>query len=349
MLTSRPFGSLPTGEAVEIHTLANSAGASMTVITYGGIVTSLRVPDRDGRLADVVLGFDTLAAYLNGHPYFGAITGRVAGRLSSGRFTVGGAVHQLALNDGAHHLHGGIAGLDKRLWRATPAPRADNAPSLRLTYRSPDGEEAYPGNVDFSVTYTLTEDNAFVIETQAVADRPTPVNPTHHSYFNLSGESTGSIAGHELQIHADNFVPADDELIQLGRLDPVASPGNDFRQPRCLGDALPELFKRHGDLYRVRRQAGAARTLVPIARFAEPRSGRVLAVSTNEDYLQLYTGCSLDGTLVGKSGRAYGPHSGLCLECQGYPGAVNTPAMGDILVRPGEPQNRVTVYSFSTY
>ncbi|MFA6271036.1 MAG: aldose epimerase family protein, partial [Candidatus Paceibacterota bacterium] len=197
-MQSNPFGNLPTGEPIDAITLENNAGASLRAITLGGIVTSLRVPDRDGRLADVVLGFDCLEPYLAGHPYFGAITGRVAGRIPGGRFTVDGKTYELVKNDGPNHLHGGLCGLDKRLWKAVPAERADGADSLRLTYHSPDGEEGYPGAVDFSITYTLTSDNVFIIESEASSNRLTPVSLTHHSYFNLAGEGSGDIAGHEL-------------------------------------------------------------------------------------------------------------------------------------------------------
>jgi aldose 1-epimerase len=348
-MTPRPFGSLPSGQPVEAYTLANASGASIQVVTYGGIVTSLRMPDRQSRLADIVLGFNDLGSYLRGHPYFGAITGRIAGRVSGGQLAVGGRTYPLERNDGPNHLHGGRCGLDKRLWAAQPQAREDGAPSLRLTYHSPDGEEGYPGNVDIAVTYTLTETNAFVIETEATADRVTPLSLTNHSYFNLGGEDSGEISGHELQIFAEEFVPTDDSMTLSDRREQVSGRGADFRSPRRLGEALPTLFKAHGDVYLLRApRAAPPQSPTLAARVAESRSGRVLEVFTDESCLQFYTGVSLNGTLVGKSGFCYGPHAGFCLECQGYPNASRLGGFGDILVRPGRPQLRRTVYAFST-
>jgi len=339
----RPFGSLPSGEPVEAYTLANASGASVEILTLGGIVSALRVPDRRGRLADVVLGFDSLAAYLASHPYFGAIIGRIAGRVTDGLLTVEGRTYPLACNNGPNHLHGGRVGLDRRVWRAQPVSRPDGAASLRLSYRSPDGEEGYPGNVDLAVTYTFTAANALVIDSEVTADRPTPISLAHHGYFNLAGEDAGSVASHTVQIRADEFVPTDDYLTLSGRREPVAGRPNDFNRARRLGEVLPQLFKAHGDTYALPAPSAGA-----IARVEEPVCGRVLEVTTNEAWLQFYTGVALDGTLVGKAGRRYGPHAGLCLECQGYPDATNRPGFGDILVRPGQPQRRQTTYAFST-
>jgi aldose 1-epimerase len=348
-MTPRPFGKLPSGQPVEAYTLANESGASLQVLTYGGIVTSLRMPDRQARLSDIVLGFNDLESYVRGHPYFGAITGRIAGRVSGGRLSVDGRTYDLARNDGPNHLHGGLCGLDKRVWAAEPLSRPDGAASLRLTYLSPDGEEGYPGNVDIAVTYTLTAANEFIIETEAKSDRVTPLSLTNHSYFNLAGEDSGEISGHELQIHADEYVPTDDALTLSDRREPVAGLGADFRRPRRLSEAVPALFKAHGDSYLL-RGPGAHAPPSPrlVARAAEARSGRVLEVFTDESCLQFYTGVSLNGTLVGKSGLRYGPHAGFCLECHGYPNASRLSAFGDILVRPGRPQRRRTIYAFST-
>jgi len=350
-LTSRPFGTLSTGEQVSAFTLAGEGGLSLQVITYGGIVTHLRAPDRKGSLDDVVLGFDHLAAYVAGHPYFGAITGRIAGRVTGARFTLEGRTYDLACNNPPNHLHGGLVGFDKRIWTAHPVTRPDGAPSLRLTYHSPDGEEGYPGAIDVAVTYTVTRDNAFIIESEAVADRATPFGLTHHGYFNLAGESTGSIADHELQIHADEIVAMDENNTLLGQCVAVAGQPNDFNHPRRLGDAVPHLYLQHGDLYLIRRMesAGQPHGLIPVARVVEPRTGRVLTVSTTERFLQFYTGVSLDGTLTGKSNRPYRSHAGFCLECEGYADGANNAAFGDILLRPGQPTRHTTVYTFSTY
>jgi aldose 1-epimerase len=298
-------------------------------------------------VADVVLGFNTLDEYLAGHPYFGAIIGRVAGRISGGQFTLGDRAYQLALNDPPNHLHGGRAGFDKRVWRAEPLPQAKGSTSLRLSLHSPDGEEGYPGNVEASVTYTLTDQNEFIFETAATTDQPTPISLTHHSYFNLSGEGSGSVADHKVQIHADDYAPTDKSMTFFGRRSTVDDDGNDFRQPRRLADALPHLLGAHGNLYFVKRADSKPQELVPAARVTDPHSGRVLEVRTTEECLQFYSGVSLDGSLHGKSGRPYGQHAGLCLEAEGHPDGINRPALGDIVLRPGETRRHITVYSFS--
>lgn len=347
----RPFGSLPDGQTVQAWTLANTRGASLQVITYGGIVTHLRVPDRAGRIADVVLGFDSLAGYLAGHPYFGCTAGRVAGRITRGRFALEGKTYPLAINNPPNHLHGGEVGFDKRLWSAEPVARPDGAPSVRLTLESADGDQGFPGNVRAAVTYTLTERNEFLFETDVTGDRPTPVSLTHHSYFNLAGEDAGPVTAHELQIFANHFAPTDADMTLLGRRAAVDGTGADFRRARKLGEALPHLLGAHGDLYFVDRPANGSATpgaLVRAAQVLEPATGRVLEVFTTEDCLQFYSGVSLDGSLRGKSGTPYRAHAGFCLECEGYPDGANVPALGDILVRPGRPRRHTTVYAFST-
>lgn len=332
-ITRSPFGTLPDGRLVQAYTLTNRVGSSLRVIDYGGIVISLRVPDREGNFDDVVLGFNSLASYLAGHPYFGAIAGRVAGRISGGRITVDGENVQLALNDGRNHLHGGLYGLDKRLWTADLSA---GSASLRLTYHSPDGEEDYPGAVDFAVTYTLTEDDGFLVETEAVSDRATPVSPTHHSYFNLAGEHSRPVVDHEIQVHADEQAAVGPDMTLLGGKFPVAGTGEDFRKALRLGDALPSMHNSHGALYFLHPADG----LRMAARIVESRHGRVLTVHTTEDCLQFYTGSGLDGSLVGKGGQAYQKHAGLCLECHGYPGAS--------ILRPGTPLRHTTLYQFPT-
>lgn len=325
---------------MEAWTLVGSGGANMEFLTYGGIVTSLKVPDRNGTLADVVLGFDRLEPYLAGHPYFGAITGRVAGRIPGGRFTLEEKTYELAKNEGPNHLHGGLCGLDKRIWKAEPIVRADGADSIRLVYHSPDGEEGYPGAVDFSVTYTFTRDNVFVIESEAVSDRLTPVNLTHHSYFNLAGE--GSILDHVLEVFSERAFLVDEMLTPLGRTRPVAGSASDFNSPRRLRDVIPHLFEGHGECYQLPGGDYLA------ARVCDPASGRTLAVSTDEFCLQIYTSSKLDCASPGKPGYPYPPYSGLCLECEGYPAGVEYPEFGSILVDPGRPMHRTTRYAFST-
>jgi aldose 1-epimerase len=347
-LTARAFGTLPSGEAVRAFTLSNDAGASAEVLTYGGIVRALRVPDRHGRMDDVVLGFERLAAYRAGHPYFGAIVGRIAGRVTGGLLSVDGRLVNLPCNEGKNHLHGGRRGLDKRLWGAAQVIRADSAASLRLTYTSPDGEEGYPGAVEIAVTYTLRASNELVVETEAAADRATPLSLTHHGYFNLAGEGSGPVTGHDVHVAAADYVPADATLTLSDRREPVWGSGADLTHPRRLKDALPGIAGAHGDLYLLRGVGeGPPHGPTLAARVTEETTGRVLEVHTDDACLQLYTGVGLDGTLVGKSGRSYGPHAGLCLECEGYPNASAVGGFGDIMVRPGQPQRRTTVYAFS--
>ncbi|MGD0347050.1 MAG: aldose epimerase family protein [Terracidiphilus sp.] len=343
-ISSRTFGVLPAGQTVEAWTLTGRGGLVLEAITYGGIVTRLLAPGRDGIAADVVLGFNDLDSYLDGHPYFGAITGRVAGRISNAAFTLDGHTYQLARNDPPNHLHGGVVGFDKRLWSAAPVDREDGAPSLRLTYLSPDGEEGYPGNVQVAVTYTVTNHNVFLIETEAVSDRITPLSLTHHSYFNLAGESSGSIADHRLEIFASEFVPADEYMTLTGRLESTSRHGNDIQTPRRIGDMIGHLFQGHGDLYALPKPGSEMRLA---ARLEDPASGRVMTVSTTENYLQLYTGSHLNGALKGKSGVAYAPHAGICLECEGYPDASNAARRADILLHPGQTQRHATAYGFS--
>lgn len=346
----RSFGVLPNGTSVEAWTLTGARSLVAEIITYGATVTRLLAPDRNGRLADVVLGFSDLDSYRTNRAYLGAIVGRVAGRITGGRFSLDGRVYELVRNDGPNHLHGGIDGFDKKVWAATPDRRDDGAPSLQLSYRSPDGEEGYPGAVDVTVKYTVTNDDVLLVETEAMSDRATPINLTQHSYFNLAGEGSGPVSDHELQIHSSHFAATDEHMTLLGREEPVDRRPNDFRRPRTLGEALPALFQKHGDLYRLREksnQNGAA-DLLSGARLVHPGSGRILEVSTTATHLQFYGGTLLDGSLAGKSGVAYTRNAGLCLECEGYPDGVNSPELGDILVHPGKSQRETTAYAFLT-
>jgi aldose 1-epimerase len=349
-ISSRNFGYLPGGESIEAWTLCFPGNLEVEVITYGATITRVLAPDRHGRMVDVVLGFNDLDSYLTGDACFGALIGRVAGRITGGRFNVEGKTYQLALNDGSNHLHGGVKGFDKRVWKAKPIEDPDGTPSLRLSYMSLDGEEGYPGEARVTVTYTVTRSNVLLVETEAAANQPTPLNLTQHSYFNLAGEGAGSIVDHELQIHSDQFVITDERMTLLGRVGSVAGRGCDFRRPKILKDAIPALFQNHGDLYVVRRPAEDSLELrpVPIARLAHPESGRVLEVSTTETHMQFYTGVGLNGTLIGKSDVAYARHAGLCFECEGYPDGVNTSTLGDIILRPGNPRRATTTYAFCT-
>lgn len=348
-LTSRIFGTTPDGGRVDAWTLSGAHGLTLEIITYGAAVTRLLAPDREGRLADVVLGFDNLAAYYSHSAYFGSVVGRVAGRVSNAQFALDGEIHKLVPNDPPNHLHGGSKGFDKRIWEAAPAENTTGEPSLCLTYQSPHLEEGYPGTLAVTVTYTVTHDNTVLVETQGTTDRPTPFSLTLHHYFNLAGEGSGSIADHELLIYADEFISTDESMSLLDKAIPLAEGQNDFRSIRVLGQAIPSLFRNHGDLYIIRRTAksdcpDAPR---PAARLVHPGSGRVLEISTTATHLQLYTSAGLDGSLTGKSGTAYPQYSGVCLECEGYPDGANQPQLGDIILRPGNPRREVTRYVFS--
>ena len=334
------FGQLPDGRAVEVYEMSRPGGLSARVLTYGGIIQSLHLPGRDGSLADVVLGGADLDFYLRRHPYFGCIVGRVAGRISRGMFRIGHRDYRLAVNNPPNHLHGGESGLDRRLWQA----ESWGDDTLVLRYRSPDAEEGYPGNVDFSVTYRLTQAGELVIESEARTEATTPVSLTNHSYFNLAGEGSGSTEDHRVEIFADEYVPSDGDLTLSGIRAPVRAGGNDLRSPVRVGDLASRLHLGHGDNYLLGPSLGGRPTLA--ARLVDPHSGRKLEVRTDEHCLQFYTGAFLDGTFIGKSGAPYARHAGLCLECQGYPDGVAHPELGDILVHPGQPRRRTTVYAF---
>lgn len=342
-----PFGVLPSGEQVMLATLSTSSGASVRITNYGGIVTSLLVPDRKGALADVVLGFESLDSYLGAHPFFGATVGRVAGRIPDGRIEIDGRVYQLPLNEPPNHLHGGFRGFDKRLWEMEIVKQGEGLYSVRLQYDSLDGEEGYPGNASVCVSFTFTESHELVIDTMATTDRPTPLSLTHHSYFNLTGEGSGDVLDHRLTIHANEVVDVDDAMTPLGTLRPVAGKAADFNSERVLREAVPGLFQQHGDLYKIRGPLDGK--LKPAACLHDPFSERVLNVTTTLPMLQFYSGASLDGSLVGKSGRPYSRHAGVCLECEGYPAAATPPELGNIMVRPGTPQMHRTIYAFSNH
>lgn len=340
---TRHFGKLPSGENVEEYSLTNNHGLTLKFIIYGGIINELHVPDRHGATADVVLGFSNLDDYLGPHPYFGCLVGRVAGRITGGKFKLNGRLYQLALNDPPNHLHGGI-GFGKRLWRATTVDTPQGPVGVKLTYHSPQGEDGYPGNVDVSVTYSVTDENEVVIDYEAIADAVTPFSMTSHSYFNLAGEGSGTIENHLVQISSADITKTDAQMTLLGIRSPVTGNANDFNQPKRLGDAIPHLLNSHGDNYLLAHPT--ANSLERVARLEDPSSGRIMDVLTTERCLQLYTAAVLDGSLIGKSGRRYPKFGGLCLECQGYPDGANHPELCDIILRPGEMYRQTTIYRF---
>ena len=349
-MRKQPFGRAPGGEAVDLYTLANAKGLEAAITNYGGIVVSLRVPDRAGKLGDVVLGFDTLDGYLKEHPYFGAIIGRYGNRIGKARFTLNGVTYTLAANNGENHLHGGKKGFDKAVWKARDASDA-NSGRLELTYTSADGEEGYPGNLAVAVTYSLDDSNELRIDYRATTDKDTVVNLTNHSYFNLAGEGQGDILSHRVMIAADRFTPADAGLIPTGELRPVKGTPLDFTQPTAIGarinNADEQLKLGHGyDHNFVLNSGGGPLTLA--ARVSEPASGRVMEVLTTEPGLQLYTGNFLDGSIRGKQGKVYAHRYGFCVETQHFPDSPNKPAFPSVVLKKGAVYQTSTVFRFST-
>jgi aldose 1-epimerase len=343
MIASEHLGTLPDGRAVPGFTLTGTGGVEVRVAAYGATVLSIRVPDRDGRLDDVVLGYDALDDYLRDPSYLGCVVGRYGNRIRGGRFTLDGREVVLATNDGPNHLHGGPDGFHRRLWTAEPV--ADDA--VRLGLVSADGDGGYPGRLDVSVTYALTARNELVVDYGATTDRPTVVNLTQHSYFNLAG--AGTVLDHQLTIDADRYTPVDETLVPTGALDAVEDTPFDFRRPRAVGERIasghPQLGIGRGyDHNFVRTGTGLGR----VARLFEPRSGRVMDVITTEPGVQFYSGNFLGSGPAGKGGRAYAPRDGLCLETQHFPDSPNRPEFPPTVVRPEAAYRSRTVFAFST-
>ena len=338
-----PFAQLPDGSQVSVFTLKNSAGMTVRILDFGGIITEIHAPDRDGVFADVALGFDTLEPYRVDSPYFGALIGRYGNRIAGGRFTLDGQAYTLPVNNGKNHLHGGVPGFDRVLWRS----RVEHD-ELVLEYRSPEGEQGYPGTLDATVRYSLSDDNGIRVRFSAVTDRATPVNLTQHSYFNLAGG--GDILGHELTIDADNIVPIDADLIPTGRLAPVAGTPFDFRTPAAIGARIDadDAQLAHGGGYDhcfvLNKPAPGVSSRA--ARVRDPASGRVLELFTQEPGVQFYSGNFLDGSLAGK-GRVYAWRSGFCLEPQHFPDSPNQPAFPNTVLRPGEVYATESRFRFS--
>ena len=348
-VTERPFGKLPDGTDARLFTLDNGRGMRATVTNYGGIVTSLLVPDRAGKEADVVLGYDSLESYLRATPYFGAIVGRYANRIGHARFTLDGKTYTLAANDNGNSLHGGLKGFDKRLWEAQTFRDSGQA-GVRLHLVSPDGDEGYPGRLDVVVTYALTDSNELRITYLATSDQPTVLNLSHHGYWNLGGHASGDILGHELMLAADSFTPVDTTLIPTGEVRSVAGTPLDFRSPALIGARIGQDDQqlRFGKGYDHNWVVdGPAGTLRLAARVRDPKSGRVLEVRTTEPGIQFYSGNFLDGSNVGKGGTPYLHRAGFCLETQHFPDSPNHPGFPTTVLRPGQEYRSTTVYRFS--
>jgi len=342
-ITSEQFGITSAGDEVRLFSLTNNQGTEVRITNYGGIITAINVPDREGKIDDVVLGHDTLEGYLNRSRYFGAVVGRYANRIAHGRFTLNGDSYSLATNNGANHLHGGSKGFDKVLWEAR-----ELSDGLRITYLSKDGEEGYPGNVRATINYSLTPANELRIEYLATTDKETIINLTNHSYFNLAGE--GTILRHELMLNADAFTPVDKGLIPTGEIRSVANTPMDFTSVAAVGAHIGDDYEQlkfaggydHNFVLR-----GGAEELKQAATIYEPRCGRVMEVFTTQPGMQFYSGNFLDGSIVGKQGVPYVRHSGCCFEPQHFPDSPNHPEFPSTVLKPGEQYQHTTVYKFS--
>lgn len=336
------FGTTKDGKSVAAYTLTNAKGAKAKIITFGGILTRLEMPDRDGKLGDIVLGLDKLAPYESKTPYFGAIVGRYANRIAKGRFTLGGKTYKLAVNNGPNSLHGGLKGYDKRIWAATPLT-TKQGPSLKLTLRDPDGTEGYPGTVDLVVTYTLTNDNTLRIVYDAKTTAPTPLNITNHSYFNLKDAGASDVRGHLLHLYANRYTPVDSTLIPTGEIKSVSGTSYDFTTTKEIGldmDAVSGYdvnFVLEGGA-KMHRAAGVV----------EPTTGRTLECWTDQPGVQLYTSFFLDGTITGRNGAKYDQYHAFCLETQHYPDSPNQKGFPSCILLPKHPFHSVTEYRFGT-
>jgi len=351
-ISKASFGKTADGQNVDIFTLTNKRGLEVKITNFGGIITSLKVPDRNGKFDDIVLGFDSLDGYLKGHPYFGALIGRYGNRIAKGRFTLNGHEYKLAVNNGENHLHGGLKGFDKVVWTAHSAKIRDGV-ALKLTYLSKDGEEGYPGNLRVIVVYRLTNQNELKISYSASTDKDTVINLTSHSYFNLAGQGSGDILNHELSINAARFTPTDAGSIPTGELKSVTGTPFDFTTSKLhkigerinnddeqlkFGNGYDHNFVLNGRMGKLRQAAVAY----------EAGSGRLMEVWTTEPGMQFYSGNFLDGTLTGKDGKVYQRRSGFCLETQHYPDSPNRPSFPTTVLRKGELYHSLTVHKFKT-
>jgi aldose 1-epimerase len=349
-VTKKPWGSTPEGTAVDLYTLKNAKGAEATITNYGGIVVSLLMPDRAGKFGDVVLGYDSLQGYLTKSPYFGALIGRYGNRIAAGKFTLEGTTYTLATNNGPNSLHGGVKGFDKVVWSARPIESAEGA-ALELTYLAKDGEEGFPGNLQVTAVYTLTNSNELKLTFAATTDKPTICNLTHHSYFNLRGQGDGDILGHEVMIAASKTTPVDKTLITTGELKSVEGTPFDFRTPTTIGarinDADTQLQYGLGYDHNwvIDKQSGERGLHASVY---EPTTGRLMLVISDEPGMQFYTGNFLDGSIKGKGGVTYQHRTGFCMEPQHYPDSPNKPQFPSVVLRPGQTYKNTIIYRFST-
>ncbi len=342
-VTKEPFGKTPKDAAVDLYTLTNANGLRVKIMTYGATITSVDVPDRDGKIENVTLSLDSLADYIKGCPYFGATVGRYANRIAKGEFKLDGKTYSLAKNNDANHLHGGSVGFDKQVWKAKPVETADSA-GVVFTLESPDGDEGYPGKLSAQVTYTLTNSNELKMDYEAVTDKPTVVNLTNHTYWNLGG--AGDVLGHEVTLNADRYLPVDAGLIPTGELKAVKdTPMDFFTKPMTIGSRIAKVEGGYDHCY-VLAKKGDDEKMTLVAKVVEPKSGRVMEIVTTQPAVQFYTGNFLDGTL--KSGdKAYQKHAAFCLETQHYPDSPNRPEFPSVVLKPGEKYRQSTVHKFS--
>ena len=338
-----PFGQTPDGRQVALYTLTNPNGIKARITNFGAILVSLEVPDRDGGSADITLGFDALDGYLGEHPHFGATVGRYANRIGKARFVLNGTEYNLAANNGENHLHGGIKGFDKVVWKLEDLRAESDEAVVKMSYVSEDGEEGYPGNLACSVTYTLTEDDELKISYEADTDKATVVNLTNHSYFNLAGQGTGDVLGHELMLNAEKYTVVDEGLIPTGENRSVKDSPMDFTISASIGSRIEQVEGGYDHNYVLKSGGGS---LALCARAYEPTSGRVMEVYTTEPGVQFYTGNFLDGSVTGKGGKVYKKHYGFCLETQHFPDSPNKPDFPSVVLDPGQKYATTTVFKF---
>jgi len=342
-IKTESFGKTPEGQEVDLYTLTNINGIKVKITNYGATLVSLEVPDRDGKLADITLGYDKLDGYLTRHPYFGSTVGRYANRIGGAKFKLNDVEYQLATNDGPNHLHGGIKGFDKVVWKAESVLADSDGAKVKLSYLSKDGEEGYPGNLTCTVTYILTKDDELKINYEAETDKPTVINLTNHSYWNLAGQGSGDILGHELMLNADKYTPVDEGLIPTSEIKSVKDSPMDFTKSMTIGSRIAQVEGGYDHNYVLKSGGG---TLALCARVYEPTSGRVMEIHTIEPGVQFYTGNFLDGSITGKSGRVYKKHYGFCLETQHFPDSPNKPDFPSVVLKPGDKYTTVTVHKF---